>query len=101
MLEQLFKLLRTQHHPIKHKKAIGQSFLHQQMRSAEHDIMRLWLHPLKFRDLVIFVAQLQRTLLDIHAMLEFIEILSPLWNSPPSKPPRANPMWMGCFTMDT
>ena len=101
MLEQLFKLLCTRHHPIKHKKAIGQSFLHQQMRSAEHDIMHLQLHPLKFRDFVIFIAQLQCTLLDIHAMLEFIEILSPLWNSPPSKPPRANPMWMGYFTTDT
>ena len=100
MLEQLFKLLCTWHHPIKHKKAIGQSFLHQQMWSAEHDIMCLQLHPLKFRDLVIFVAQL-RTLLDIHVMLKFIKILSSLWNSPPSKLPHANPMWMRCFTMDT
>lgn len=71
------------------------------MQSAEHDLTCLRLNPLTFRDLVTFVGQLQRTLLDIHAMLKFIEILNPLLDSPPSKPPRANPLWMGCFTTDT
>ena len=101
LFDQLFKLLRGRHHPIKYKKAIGQDWLHRQMRSAEHDITRLRLNPLTFRDLVVFIGQLQRTLLDIHAMLEFIKILNPLLDSPPSKPPCANPSWMGCFTTDT
>ncbi|KAI5987203.1 hypothetical protein EDD15DRAFT_2135014, partial [Pisolithus albus] len=56
---------------------------------------------LVFRDLVAFVAQLQRTLFDIHALLDYVEILYPLLASPPSKPMRANPTWMGCFTRNT
>ena len=55
-----------------------------------------------FRDLVIFVAQLQRTLLDIHALLDYIEILYPLLViSPPAKPLPVNQTWMGCFTKNT
>ena len=58
-------------------------------------------HPFVFRDLVVFVAQVQRTLLDIHALLDYTKILYPLLISPPSKPVRVNPTWMGCFTKDT
>ncbi|KAI6009276.1 hypothetical protein EDC04DRAFT_2542360, partial [Pisolithus marmoratus] len=50
---------------------------------------------------VAFVAQLQCTLLDIHALLDYVEILYPLLTSPPSKPVHANPTWMGCFTRNT
>ncbi|KAL4068791.1 hypothetical protein V8B97DRAFT_2024705 [Scleroderma yunnanense] len=53
------------------------------------------------KDLVIFVVQFQCTLLDIHALLDYIEILHPLLASPPSKPVPMNPTWMGCFTKDT
>jgi len=68
---------------------------------AQHDITHLHHHPLIFRDLVVFVAQLQRTLLDIHAVLNYVEILHPLLVSPPSKPVCTNPTWMGCFTNST
>ena len=101
LFDQLFKLLCGWHHPIKYKKAISQDWLHCQMRSAEHDITRLQLNPLTFRDLIVFVGQLQWTLLDIHAMLKFIKILNPLLDSPPSKLPHVNHSWMGCFTTDT
>ncbi|KIM59034.1 hypothetical protein SCLCIDRAFT_81300, partial [Scleroderma citrinum Foug A] len=56
---------------------------------------------LVFRDLVIFIAQVQCTLLDIHTLLNYIKILHPLLTSPPSKPVCANPTWMGCFTKET
>ena len=72
------------------------------MGAVRHEVKRLRHHPLVFRDLVIFVAQLQRGLLDIHALLDYAEILHPLLvTSPPSKPVRANPTWMGCFTKST
>ncbi|KAI5997731.1 hypothetical protein EDC04DRAFT_2584989, partial [Pisolithus marmoratus] len=56
---------------------------------------------LVFQDLVAFVMQLQHTLLDIHALLDYVEILYPLLASPPSKPMHANPTWMGCFMRNT
>ncbi|KAI5993129.1 hypothetical protein F5J12DRAFT_686276, partial [Pisolithus orientalis] len=56
---------------------------------------------LLFRDLVIFVAQLQCKLLDIYTLLKYIEILYPLLLSPHSKLVCTNPTWMGCFTKDT
>ncbi|KAI6106467.1 hypothetical protein EDD16DRAFT_1462682, partial [Pisolithus croceorrhizus] len=56
---------------------------------------------LVFRDLVVFVAQLQRTLLDIYAVLQYVEILYPLLNTLPSHPVLTNPNWMGCFTNNT
>ncbi|KAI6009556.1 hypothetical protein F5J12DRAFT_685883, partial [Pisolithus orientalis] len=46
-------------------------------------------------------AQLQHKLLDIYALLKYIEILYLLLSSPCSKPVCANPTWMGCFTKDT
>ncbi|KIM56399.1 hypothetical protein SCLCIDRAFT_132710 [Scleroderma citrinum Foug A] len=63
--------------------------------------MQLHHHPLIFRDLVVFVAQLQHTLLDIHALLDYIEILHPLFTEPRLKPVCANPTWMGCFMLST
>ncbi|KAI6009954.1 hypothetical protein EDC04DRAFT_2581343, partial [Pisolithus marmoratus] len=56
---------------------------------------------LVFQDLVAFVTQLQCTLLDIHALLNYVEILYPLLTSPPLKPVHANPTWMGCFARNT
>lgn len=64
---------------------------------AEHDILCLQHHPLIFRDLVIFVVQLQHKLLDIHAILDYIEVLYPRFHPLPSKPIHANATWMGCF----
>ena len=71
------------------------------MASAQHEVTWLHHHPLIFRDLVVFVAQLQCTLLDIHALLNYIKILHPLLADPRSKPVHANPTWMGCFTKCT
>ncbi|KAI6007914.1 hypothetical protein EDC04DRAFT_2582506, partial [Pisolithus marmoratus] len=56
---------------------------------------------LVFRDLVAFVMQLQCTLLDIHTLLDYVEILYPLLASLPLKPIHANPTWMGCFMRNT
>ncbi|KAI6040966.1 hypothetical protein EDC04DRAFT_2545727, partial [Pisolithus marmoratus] len=53
------------------------------------------------QDLIAFVMQLQCTLLDIHALLDYVEILYPLLASLPLKPMHANPTWMGCFTRNT
>ncbi|KAI6128354.1 hypothetical protein EDD16DRAFT_1472109, partial [Pisolithus croceorrhizus] len=50
---------------------------------------------------VAFVVQLQHTLLDIHALLNYVKILHPLLTSPPLKPMHANPTWMGCFMRNT
>ena len=68
---------------------------------AQHEVVRLQHHPLVLQDLVIFIAQLQCTLLDIHAMLDYFEIVHPLLENPPLKPIHANPTWMGCFTSNT
>ncbi|KAI6098180.1 hypothetical protein F5141DRAFT_984078, partial [Pisolithus sp. B1] len=56
---------------------------------------------LVFRDLMVFISQLQCTLLDIHAALEYIQILYPLLTNVLSTPMHANPNWMGCFTNNT
>ncbi|KIO09261.1 hypothetical protein M404DRAFT_132425 [Pisolithus tinctorius Marx 270] len=63
--------------------------------------MCLWHHPLLYCDLVIFVGQLQCTLLNVHAILDFIKILHPLLLNPPSCPMCINLIWMRCFTKDT
>ena len=68
---------------------------------AQHEVVHLQHHPLVLQDLVIFIAQLQCTLLDIHAMLNYFEIVHPLLENPPLKPIHANPTWMGCFTSNT
>ncbi|KAI6019359.1 hypothetical protein BKA83DRAFT_53488, partial [Pisolithus microcarpus] len=56
---------------------------------------------LPFQDLIVFVAQLQRKLLDIHALLDYIEFVHPLLRNPLSRPPSVNGIWMGCFTKST
>ncbi|KAI6096646.1 hypothetical protein F5141DRAFT_974801, partial [Pisolithus sp. B1] len=53
---------------------------------------------LLFQDLVIFIAQLQHKLLNIHALLDYIEFVHPLLRTPPLHPPSINRNWMGCFT---
>ena len=68
---------------------------------AQHEVVRLRHHPLVLQDLVIFIVQLQRTLLDIHTMFNYFEIVHPLLENPFLKPICANPTWMGCFTSDT
>jgi len=98
--EQLLQLLRNRHHHLPSQSS-GQHILRYRVRVAQHEVVRLRRHPLVFQDLVIFIAQLQRTLLDIHAMLDYFEIVRPLLENPPSKPVHANPTWMGCFTSDT
>ncbi|KAI6005552.1 hypothetical protein EDD15DRAFT_2358694 [Pisolithus albus] len=98
--EQLYQFLCSRHHPLQNRP-IGKEVLRHRIAAARHEITWLRHHPLVFRDLVAFVVQLQRTLLDIHALLDYVEILYPLLASPPSKPVRANPTWMGCFTRNT
>ncbi|KAF8433960.1 hypothetical protein L210DRAFT_3411217 [Boletus edulis BED1] len=62
--------------------------------------MVLLQHPLTYRDVVAFVAQAQRTFLDIYAFLDFVEVVLPHTCFPTiSHPVRLD--WMGCFTRDT
>ncbi|KAI6097072.1 hypothetical protein F5141DRAFT_974456, partial [Pisolithus sp. B1] len=46
-------------------------------------------------------AQLQHKLLNIHALLDYIEFVHPLLRTPPLHPPSVNGNWMGCFTKST
>ncbi|KAI6127054.1 hypothetical protein F5141DRAFT_997133 [Pisolithus sp. B1] len=72
------------------------------MHLASHEVRRLCHYPLLFQDLVVFVAQLQCKLLDIHTLLDYIEFVHPLLKiPPPSHPPHINDNWMGCFTKST
>ncbi|KAI6009794.1 hypothetical protein EDC04DRAFT_2581480 [Pisolithus marmoratus] len=71
------------------------------MHLADHEVRRLCHHPLLFQDLVIFVVQLQHKLLDIHALLAYIEFVHPLLKTPPSCPLHINNNWIGCFTKST
>ncbi|KAL4076806.1 hypothetical protein V8B97DRAFT_2022084 [Scleroderma yunnanense] len=98
--EQLLWLLCNRHHHLQGQTA-AKEILSVQMSSAQNEVMCLWHHPLVFRDLVIFIVQLQHTLLDIHALLDYIKILHPLLTSPSSKPLSVNLTWMGCFMKDT
>ena len=75
--------------------------MHYWVHVAQHKVVHLWHHPLVLQDLVIFIVQLQHTLLDIHTMPNYFEIVHPLLENPPSKPIHANPTWMGCFTSNT
>ncbi|KAI6141452.1 hypothetical protein BKA82DRAFT_159358, partial [Pisolithus tinctorius] len=71
------------------------------MHLAQHEVMRLRQHPLLFRDLVMFVVQLQHKTLDIYALLEYIEYVYLLLLNPLSRPLQANSTWMGCFVRAT
>ena len=100
--EELCQLLYSRYRNLRTERTAARIVLDGRMGTARHEVKRLRHHPLVFRDLVIFVAQLQRTLLDVHALLDYIEILRPLLViSPPSKPLRVNRTWMGCFTTNT
>ncbi|KAI6094192.1 hypothetical protein EDD16DRAFT_1448816, partial [Pisolithus croceorrhizus] len=46
-------------------------------------------------------AQLQHKLLNIHALLDYIEFVHPLLRTPLSHPLSINGNWMGCFTNST
>ncbi|KAI6142445.1 hypothetical protein BKA82DRAFT_149281, partial [Pisolithus tinctorius] len=52
-------------------------------------------------DLIMFIAQLQCKILDIYALLEYIEYVYPLLLNPLSHPLQANSTWMGCFVRAT
>ncbi|KAI6015821.1 hypothetical protein BKA83DRAFT_4060751 [Pisolithus microcarpus] len=92
--------LRSRRHTLR-DRPVGQDALRVLICLAEHEVMRLQHHPLPFRDLIVFVAQLQRKLLDIHALLDYMEFVHPLLRNPPSRPPSVNGIWMGCFTKST
>ncbi|KIK13607.1 hypothetical protein PISMIDRAFT_32652, partial [Pisolithus microcarpus 441] len=98
--EHLFQTLQGHHHSLQNRP-ICHGLMCILMQLVQHEVMHLRHHPLVFRDLVVFVSQLQCTLLDIHAVLEYIEILYPLLTNVPSTPVHANPNWMGCFTNNT
>ncbi|KAI6137945.1 hypothetical protein BKA82DRAFT_154890, partial [Pisolithus tinctorius] len=52
-------------------------------------------------DLIMFIAQLQHKILDIYALLEYIEHVYPLLLNPLLCPLQANSTWMGCFVRAT
>ena len=47
------------------------------VQSLKHTVVLLLQHPLTFRDVVAFVAEAQRTFLDIYAFLDFVKVLMP------------------------
>ncbi|KAI6146022.1 hypothetical protein BKA82DRAFT_33577 [Pisolithus tinctorius] len=98
--EEALQSLCSRHHTLR-DRPVGQDALRTLMHLARHEVMRLQQHPLLFRDLVMFVAQLQRKILDIYTLLEYIEYVYPLLLNPPSRPPQANSTWMGCFVRAT
>ena len=57
-------------------------------------------HSLTFRDVVAFVAEAQRTFLNIYAFLDFVEVLMPRLTFPSASHP-VQTDWMGTFTQDT
>ncbi|KAG1747790.1 uncharacterized protein EDB91DRAFT_1048453, partial [Suillus paluster] len=72
--------------------------------SLKHDINILRRHPLTYHDIIVFVAQAQRSFLDIIAFMDYVEIIQPRlttsswssWLSWSTLP--GDPKWMGCFT---
>ncbi|OAX30498.1 hypothetical protein K503DRAFT_676903, partial [Rhizopogon vinicolor AM-OR11-026] len=59
---------------------------------------------LTYRDIIVFVAQAQRSFLDIIAFMDYVEIVQPhlatsSWSS--WSPLPGDPKWMGCFTDDS
>ncbi|KAG2336561.1 hypothetical protein BDR05DRAFT_852549, partial [Suillus weaverae] len=58
---------------------------------------------LTYHDIIIFVAQAQRSFLDIMAFMDFVEIVQPRLTSGWSSwgPLDRNLRWMGCFTTDS
>ncbi|OJA11302.1 hypothetical protein AZE42_09656 [Rhizopogon vesiculosus] len=74
------------------------------LSSLKHDISILHRHPLTYRDIIVFVAQAQRSFLDIIAFMDYVEIVQPRlttssWSS--WSPLPGDPKWMGCFTDDS
>jgi hypothetical protein len=70
------------------------------LSSLKHDINVLRRHPLTYHDIIVFIAQAQRSFLDIIAFMDYVEIVQPrdIWSS--WSPHPANTKWMGCFTDD-
>ncbi|OJA12179.1 hypothetical protein AZE42_11275, partial [Rhizopogon vesiculosus] len=71
------------------------------LSSLKHDINVLHRHPLMYCNIIIFIAQAQRSFLNIIAFMDYVEIVQchdawTSWSAPP-----ANTKWMGCFTDDS
>ena len=71
------------------------------LKALDHDLMVIFNHPLTFRDVVVFVAQIQRYFLDVMAFLDYVLDVIPHVGYPPSVPRPVRSEWMGCFTADT
>ncbi|KAF9221060.1 hypothetical protein BS17DRAFT_671660, partial [Gyrodon lividus] len=59
---------------------------------------------LTFCDVIVFVAQAQRTFLDIYVFMDFVEIVQPQIAYPTSisqSPHAVHTNWMGAFTTNT
>ena len=66
-------------------------------------LLRLRDCPLSYRDLVGQVAEFQRLCLDLHAMLDYVEIYEPrlaISLTEDGTTPLVDPKMMGCFTSD-
>ncbi|KAG2051811.1 hypothetical protein BDR06DRAFT_973532 [Suillus hirtellus] len=68
------------------------------LSSLKHDINVLHRHPLTSWAIIIFIAQVQHSFLDIIAFMDYVEIIQccDTWTS--WSPHPANTKWMGCFT---
>jgi len=71
------------------------------LSSLKHDINTLRRHPLTYRDIVVYVAQAQRSFLDVIAFMDYVEVVQPRIALTAWLPPSVNTNWMGCFTYDS
>ncbi|OAX32506.1 hypothetical protein K503DRAFT_805176 [Rhizopogon vinicolor AM-OR11-026] len=67
------------------------------LSSLKHDISVLHRHPLMYRNIIVFIAQVQHSFLDMIAFMDYVEIIQPhlatsSWSSWSLLP--GNPKWM-------
>jgi hypothetical protein len=82
-------------------RAGKQDIVTKMLSSFKHDVNLLCRHPLTYRDIIVFVAQAQRSFLDIIAFMDYVEVVQVRSSWQTWSADRVNPNWMGCFTYDS
>lgn len=71
------------------------------VQDLRHTVDLLRNQPLFFRDIIVLVAQAQRSFLDIYSFLEFVEVVIPHRSYPSVVLPSVRTDWMGSFTKES
>ncbi|KAG1840419.1 hypothetical protein C8R48DRAFT_781765 [Suillus tomentosus] len=97
-IDNLLTIARKRVEPWRANRIGKQDIVSSMLSSLKHDINVLRRHPLTYRDIIVFVAQAQRSFLDIIAFMDYVEIVQrcDTWTSWSPRP--ANTKWIGCFT---